>query len=55
VVGCEDADDAFRTMALRGKVRWTVEELRGCGALLERVHVENEAAAVDMGAMMAGG
>jgi hypothetical protein len=55
VADCEDADVAFRMMTLQGKVRWVVEELRGCEALLERVHDENEAAALDMGAMIAGG
>jgi hypothetical protein len=53
--GCEDADEAFRTRALREKVRWAARELRGCDAVLERVHVENEAAAAERGAMMAGG
>jgi hypothetical protein len=55
VAGCEDADEAFRTRNLQGKARWVKEELRGCEALLERVHVENEAAALVMGAMIAGG
>jgi hypothetical protein len=55
VAGCDDADDAFRTRALLGKVRWAIEALRVCDVLLERVHVENEAAAAERGAMMAGG
>jgi hypothetical protein len=55
VSGCDDADDAFRTRALLGKERWAIEALRGCEALLDRVHVEKEAAAMERGAMMAGG
>jgi hypothetical protein len=54
--GCEDADDAFRIAILLAKpCRAAAGELCDCEALLGRVHVEKEAVAVEMGAMMAGG
>jgi hypothetical protein len=56
LVTCEDADVAFRTMILLGKVRRVAIELVcDCEALLDRVHVEKEAVAAEMGAMIAGG
>jgi hypothetical protein len=56
--GCDGAVDAFRTVTanlLGGMRRDVRKELRGCWALLERVHVEKEAVAVEIGAMIAGG
>jgi hypothetical protein len=55
-VACEDADVAFRTTNLLGKARCAATELgRDCEALLDRVHVEKDAVAAEMGVMMAGG
>lgn len=53
---CEVADDAFRTDILLGKARRAPNgELCDCEGLPGRVHVENEAVADEMGAIMAGG
>ena len=56
--GCDGAVEAFRMVMLYplGKVRRDVRwEGCDCWALVVRVHVENEAVAVERGAMMAGG
>jgi hypothetical protein len=42
-------------MLLAGVRRAAAEELCDCEALLGRVHVEKEAVAAEMGAMMVGG
>lgn len=55
-VACEDADVAFRTTNLLRKVRCAAIELgRDIEALLDRVHVEKDAVAAEIGAIMAGG
>jgi hypothetical protein len=55
-VGCEVADEAFRMASLLGRVcRAARKEIRDCGTLLSRVHVEKEAVAVAMGAIIEGG
>lgn len=57
-VDCDDAVDAGRIVTLNvlGKAR-RVAETRLCGrwALLDRVHVEKDAGAVERGAIIAGG
>jgi hypothetical protein len=56
LVACEEAEVAFRTVILLGYVRRAAMGGGcGCEALLDRVHVEKEAAAADKGAMIAGG